>query len=60
MELETDKPLVLEFLVNGERYRLEYESLPALCIACGCLGHEVNKCVNVMEVANANDQSDSR
>ncbi|KAI9111727.1 hypothetical protein K1719_017417 [Acacia pycnantha] len=46
VELDLTKPLVPEFIVEGQKMCVVYESLSSLCTKCGWCGHNKDGCVN--------------
>ncbi|KAI9111196.1 hypothetical protein K1719_017807 [Acacia pycnantha] len=46
VELDLTKPLVPEFIVEGQKLCVVYESLSSLCTKCGWCGHNKDGCVN--------------
>ncbi|RYR20569.1 hypothetical protein Ahy_B03g065741 [Arachis hypogaea] len=42
VEVELDKPLVSQYLINGKPHKIEYEGLHHVCFGCGRIGHEKN------------------
>lgn len=43
-EIDLAKPLVPHVMVRGEKIRLEYEGLHAVCFGCGVYGHQQEAC----------------
>lgn len=39
LKIALDKPLCLQFLLDGRIQKVEYESLPINCFNCGKYGH---------------------
>lgn len=37
VEVNLEKPLVSQLLVDGRKLRIEYENLPQICFQCGIL-----------------------
>lgn len=44
MELDLNKALTPYVIVRGEKVRLEYEGLHAVCFTCGIYGHWMDAC----------------
>lgn len=44
VDVELNKPLVSQFLLDGKLQRIEYESLPSICFECGKYGHILSEC----------------
>ena len=42
VEVNLDRPLVLQFLLDGKIQKVEYESLPTICFSCGRYGHMIS------------------
>lgn len=44
VELCLNKPLCSQFLLDGKRERIKYESLPTICFQCGRYDHKSEIC----------------
>lgn len=44
VEINLNKPLVSQFLLDGRIQKIEYESLPTICFECGIYGHYCTNC----------------
>lgn len=44
VKINTEKPLIPAILINGRKYRLEYENLPYICMTCDRMGHVDTEC----------------
>ncbi|KAI4331836.1 hypothetical protein L6164_016791 [Bauhinia variegata] len=42
VEINLSKPLVDKFILDGSWYKVEYEGLHTIYVACGCYGHLAN------------------
>ncbi|XP_040934441.1 uncharacterized protein [Gossypium hirsutum] len=53
------KPLISKLLINGNMQRVEYESLPVVCLSCGRYGHNTEACPHVPLVSDLAKVMDS-
>ncbi|MBA0556621.1 hypothetical protein Golob_026704, partial [Gossypium lobatum] len=44
------KPLLLQALISENTQRIEYESLPIICLSCGRYNHLKETCLQMKEV----------
>ncbi|KAJ1379762.1 Zinc finger, CCHC-type [Sesbania bispinosa] len=46
-EVNLTEALISRFILNGRRYRVEYEGLHLVCFHCGCYGHRRDSCPSI-------------
>ena len=44
VEVDLTKPLLSKFRLNGRIWRIQYEGLRMICLACGKQGHKEESC----------------
>ncbi|KAL4389891.1 hypothetical protein AHAS_Ahas03G0090400 [Arachis hypogaea] len=44
VEVDLEKPLTTNYMINGVKYAVEYEGVHLVCFACGRVGHDKGVC----------------
>lgn len=52
VEVNLDRPLVSQFLLDGKIQKVEYESLPTICFSFGRYGHMISSCPERSNIGN--------
>lgn len=44
VEVDLSKPLMSQYILEGEQHHIEYEGIHLVCFECGCYGHRKENC----------------
>lgn len=59
VELDLAKPLVIQFKIDDEWQRVEYERLPQICFACSKVGHNMAFCPEKASTSGEKEQNEN-
>ena len=58
VQIDLNKPLVRQILLEGQIQDIQYERINSLCFSCGRVGHRRENCLYTVKVVTSEQKAD--